>query len=228
MIHQPTDSSLASLAWGTQTTGTRFYVSWAPLEPTWAPCIAVSRLHCDPLSEHACLSDCLRWLLLLGGVQAWESAATEALAFSCSNVKVWFRWERDWCAPFILELPLGSAKVRETITVLAVFSPVFSSFGSSGQHVSSSGPAFCSISEGRWPQIVEVICSGQELAPAWSGSGSPSLLPLSSASHSRGVRKYTARCFSARKYAAAEARAGCSMLESKAWHGLEVGSRKQQ
>lgn len=171
---------------------------------------------------------CLRWLPLLGGVQAWESAATEALAFSCSNVKVWFRWERDWCAPFILELPLGSAKVREIITVLAAFSPVFSSFGSSGQHVSSSGPVFCSISEGRWPQIVEVICSGQELAPAWSGSGSPSLWPLSSASHSRGVRKYTARCFSAWKYPAAKAKAGCSMLASKAWHGLEVGSRKQQ
>lgn len=180
---------------------------------------------CDPLSEHAHLSDCLCWLLLLGGMQAWEHAVTMALVFSCSNVKVWFRREHDLCAPFISELPLGRAKVRETISVFVAFSPVYSSFGSSCQHVS---PVFCSISEGRSPQIVEVICSGQELASVWSGSGSPSLSPLSPASPSRGLRKYTGQCFSAWKHPAAKAKAGCSMLESKAWYGLEVGSRKQQ
>lgn len=93
---------------------------------------------CDPLTEHVRLSDCLCWLLLLGGMQAWERAVTMALVFSCSNVKVWFRWEHDLCAPFISELPLGRAKVRKTISVLVAFSPVYSSFGSSGQRVSSS------------------------------------------------------------------------------------------
>lgn len=72
--------------------------------------------------------------------------------------------------------------------------------------------------KGNHPQLEKSVVS----------SGSPTLLPFSSASHSLVLRKYVGRHFKALKHHPARAKAGFSLLESKAWYWLEIDSRKQK
>lgn len=127
--------------------------------------------------------------------------------FSCSNVKVYFWRVHDSCT---LELPLGGWKWEKTYMWPIYLSPVWVTPVS--MSAPSRSPIFSNTSERKSPQTVEMICSRQELDPAWPGSGSPSLLPLSSAFHQRGLRKYTGRCFKALKSPAARAKAGSFLL----------------